>query len=317
MTLRVTSFLFYLLPESALQDLSYSLDQVRKSEQLLSSALLYNLDMDHAPSSLCYLTVMEQENPNQCQLCTAVHYAVNFTARQNGTSTSNWVEVDVTVFLTPHFKTQKRYIQLLINVTCPQEDTAMADGSTRPVTFTIGSPYLLLYLNDTGKMDHQRLQANAKAGERPHVFHKQIPVNAEGRVVPKRRWRRESPKSKHGAKNVQELLPASVFPTSHCALYNFTVRFKQLELDHWIVFPPKFNPRYCSGVCPNLLRDFYHSPFHTVFQNIIYDRLVSSVPRPSCIPSHYSPLSVIIFKEDGSYAYKEFKDMVAKGCTCR
>lgn len=260
---------------------------------------------------------MEQEHPNQCPLCTAVHYAVNFTVSQNGTITSNWVEIDVTFFLTPYLKTQKRYIQLLINVTCSHEDIAMDDGSTRPGTFTIPSPYLLLYLNDTDKVDHQTLQANARRGERPDVFHKQIPVSAEARVGPKRRWRRESPKSKRGAKNVQELLPASVYPTSHCALYNFTVRFKQLELDHWIVFPPKFNPRYCSGVCPNLLRDLYHSPFHTVFQNIIYDRLVSSVPRPSCIPSHYSPLSVIIFKEDGSYAYKEFKDMIAKGCTCR
>lgn len=260
---------------------------------------------------------MEQDHPNQCQLCTTVHYAVNFTASQDGTSTSNWVEIDVTFFLAQHFKSQKKYVQLLINVTCSREDTAMADGHTALGTFTIRSPYLLLYLNDTSKMDLQRLQPNAKRGERPHLFHKQIPVNAERRVEPKRRWRRELLKSKRDAKNVEELLPASVFPTNHCALYNFTVRFKQLQLDHWIVFPPKFNPRYCSGVCPNLLRDLYHSPFHTVFQNIIYDRLVSSVPRPSCIPSHYSPLSVIIFKEDGSYAYKEFKDMVAKGCTCR
>lgn len=306
------------LTESALQDLSYNLDQVRRTEQLLNAALLYNFELDRAPSSLCHLTVMEQEHPNQCRLCTAVHHTVNFTASQNGTSTSNWVEVDVTFFLTPLFKTRKRHVQLLVNVTCPPEDSAMADGSTHPGTFTITSPYLLLYLNDTDKMNHQSLQATTRGGVRPGLFHNQLPVNAEARVEAKRRrWRRESPKSKRGAKNVQELLPASVFPTSHCALYNFTVRFKQLELDHWIVFPPKFNPRYCSGVCPNLLRDLYHSPFHTVFQNIIYDRLVSSVPRPSCIPSHYSPLSVIIFKEDGSYAYKEFKDMVAKGCTCR
>lgn len=282
----------------------------------MKSALLYNFELDHAPSSLCYLTVMEQENPNQCQLCTAVHYAVNFTASQDGTSTSNWVEVDVLLFLTPHFKTQRRYIQLHINVTCPyEEDSSMADGS--PGTFTIPSPYLLLYLNDTSKMDDQGLQANAKGGERSEAFYKQIPVKVEAGVEPKRRWRRESPKSKRGAKHLPELLPSSVFPTSDCALYDFRVRFSQLKLDHWIVFPPKFNPRYCRGGCPRAMGFIYGSPVHTMVQNIIYERLDSSVPRPSCIPSHYSPLSVMIFEEDGSYVYKEFEDMVATRCTCR
>lgn len=305
-----------------MQDLFYSLDQVRSKEQLLKSALLYNFEHNlTAPaSSLCYLTVMEQEHLNQCQLCTAVHYAVNFTASADGMSTSDWEEVDVTSFLTPHFGTEKRYIRLHINVTCPHEERAMADGSKGPVKFTLRSPSLLLYLNDTSKPAYQRLLVNGKAGERPDAankLHKQMPIKAEARVGRKRRWKRESPKSKRGEKHLPELLPSSEFPTSDCALYDFRVRFSQLKLDHWIVFPPKFNPRYCRGICPRAMGFIYGSPVHTMVQNIIYERLDSSVPRPSCIPSHYSPLSVMIFEEDGSYVYKEFEDMVATRCTCR
>lgn len=309
--------LHLLLPEGALQDLSYSLDQVRKTEQLLKSVLLYNFYVDRTLSSLCYLTVMEQDHPNQCQLCTAVHYAVNFTASQDGTSSSNWVEVDVTLFFTPHFQAQRRYIQLHINVTCPHSHGATADGSARHGTFTIPSPYLLLYLNDTTKMNHQGLQARARSGDGSGAFHKQIPIKAEARVYPKRRLRRDSPKSKRGSKHLPELLPSSVFPTTDCDLHDFRVRFSQLKLDHWIVFPPKFNPRYCKGICPRAMGFIYGSPVHTMVQNIIYERLDSSVPPPSCIPSHYSPLSVMIFEEDGSYVYKEFEDMVATRCTCR
>lgn len=323
----VTTFSHVLLSEGFMQDLSYSLDQVRRKEQLLKSALLYSFEHDRAVpvNSVCYLSIKEQEHSNRCQLCPAVHYAVNFTASTDGRSTRNWVEVDVTSFLQPLLKLQKNNVQLLINVTCPDEQRARGDGSKGPQKFTLRSPPLLLYLNDTSKIAHQRLLVNAKAGQRPataaNTFHKQMVVKPETRTGRKRRWKRESPKSKRGDKGLDvhlpELLPSSEFPTSDCALYDFRVRFSQLKLDHWIVFPPKYNPRYCRGICPRTMGFIYGSPVHTMVQNIIYEKLDSSVPRPSCIPSHYSPLSVMIFEEDGSYVYKEFEDMVATRCTCR
>ncbi|XP_008282571.1 growth/differentiatio [Stegastes partitus] len=311
--------------ESFMQELSYSLDQVRRKEQLLKSALLYNFNHDHsAPvNSVCYLSIKEQEQANQCQLCPGIHREVNFTANADRRSWRNWVEVDITSFLQPLLKFQKKNIHLLVNVTCPDEQRARADGRRSLLEFTLRSPPLLLYLNDTSKIAHQRLLVNAKAGPRPstasNTFQKQMALKPEQRR--KRRWKRESPKSKRGDKTLDihlpELLPSSEFPTSDCALYDFRVRFSQLKLDHWIVFPPKYNPRYCRGVCPRTMGFIYGSPVHTMVQNIIYEKLDSSVPRPSCVPSHYSPLSVMIFEEDGSYVYKEFEDMVATRCTCR
>lgn len=309
--------------ESCMQDLPYSLTQVRSKEQLLKSALLYHFDRDHAApgSSLCYLSIKERELSNQCQLCPGVQHAVNFTARADRKSRRNWVEVDVTSFLQPLFMFQKKNIHLLINVTCPEEQSARGDGCRGLLEFTLRSPPLLLYLKDTSKIAHQRFPI--KTGQRPstalNTFHEQMVFKPEKKYG--RRWKRESQKSKRGDKGLDshlpELLPSSEFPTSDCALYDFRVRFSQLKLDHWIVFPPKYNPRYCRGICPRTMGFIYGSPVHTMVQNIIYEKLDSSVPRPSCIPSHYSPLSVMIFEEDGSYVYKEFEDMVATRCTCR
>uniref|UniRef100_A0A3Q3LS32 Growth differentiation factor 9 n=1 Tax=Mastacembelus armatus TaxID=205130 RepID=A0A3Q3LS32_9TELE len=310
--------------ESFTQDLSYSLHQVRKKEELLKSALLYNFDHDHrAPgNSVCSLSIKAQEQSNQCP---GVHHAVNFTAGADGTSGGNWVEVDVTSFLQPLFFFQKKNIHLLINITCPEEQRPRGDVHKGPLKFTLKSPPLLLYLNDTSKIAYQGSVVSAKAGQRPSTsastFHKQIVFKPERRFGRKRRWKRESSKSKRGDNSLgihlPELLSSSEFPTSDCALYDFRVRFSQLKLDHWIVFPPKYNPRYCRGICPRTMGFIYGSPVHTMVQNIIYEKLDSSVPRPSCIPSHYSPLSVMIFEEDGSYVYKEFEDMIATRCTCR
>ncbi|KAM7417821.1 hypothetical protein PAMA_017460 [Pampus argenteus] len=307
--------------ESFMQDLSYRLDQVRKKEQLLKSALLYNLD--HV-NSVCYLSIKEQEHLNECQLCPGIHHALNFTASAGRKNRRNWMEVDITMFLQPLLKFQKQNIHLLINVTCPEEQKARSDDRKGPLELTLRSPPLLLYLSDTSKVAHQRLLVNAKANQpsaAANAFHKQMVFKPEQRLGHRRRWKRESPKSKQGDKSLDihlpELLPSSEFPTSDCALYDFRVRFSQLKLDHWIVFPPKYNPRYCRGICPRTMGFIYGSPVHTMVQNIIYEKLDSSVPRPSCIPSHYSPLSVMIFEEDGSYVYKEFEDMVATRCTCR
>lgn len=306
-----------------MQDLSYSLAQVRRKERLLKSVLLYSFEYNHAApvNTVCYLSIKEQGQSNQCQMCPGIRQAVNFTASRDGRSKRNWVEVDVTVFLKPLLKIQKRNVHLLINITCPEEQRA---GSSRPMEFTLRAPPLLLYLNDTSKTSRQKLLAIAKAGQKPAVaktFHEQTVFKREQRTGRKRRWKREATKSKRGDKSLDihlpELLPSSEFPTSDCALYDFKVRFSQLKLDHWIVFPPKYNPRYCRGICPRTMGFIYGSPVHTMVQNIIYEKLDSSVPRPSCIPSHYSPLSVMILEEDGSYAHKEFEDMVATRCTCR
>ncbi|KAM6923683.1 growth/differentiatio [Xenentodon cancila] len=313
--------------ESFMQDLSYSLLQVRKEEQLLKSALLYRLDRDHSlpVNSVCYLSITESELANQCQLCPGVYRTVNFTTTTDGRSHGKWMEVDVTSFLQPFVKVQKKIVHLFMNVSCPEDQRPRTNNCRDSLAFTLRPPPLILYLNDTSKFAHQRLPVDASADQRPssvsNIFKRQVAFKPDHRREHKRRWKRESSKSKRDDKSLNnqlpELLPSSEFPTSHCALYDFRVRFSQLNMDHWIVFPRKYNPRYCRGTCPRTMGFIYGSPVHTMVQNIIYEKLDSSVPRPSCVPSHYSPLTVLMFEKDGSYTYKDLADMVATRCTCR
>lgn len=287
--------------------MSYSLDQVRRTERLLRSALLYSLDREHSAPvhPVCYLTIKERDQSDQCA---EIHHPLNFTdrsVRRRRRRMRSWVEVDVTPCL-HRVKAHQKNIHLLVNISCPEEHGARRLGSRAPLEFTPRSPPLVLYLADTSEVAHQRSRPSGAD-----------PTRRRGH----KRWKRESLKSKAGDKSLDmqlpELLPSSEFPTTDCALYDFRVRFSQLKLDHWIVFPPKYNPRYCRGICPNTMGFIYGSPVHTMVQNIIYEKLDSSIPRPSCVPSHYNPLSVMIVEEDGSYVYKEFKDMVATRCTCR
>ncbi|XP_057706469.1 growth/differentiation factor 9-like [Corythoichthys intestinalis] len=288
-------------------DLSYSLDQVREKEQLMKATLLYSLAYIN---SVCFLSIKEQEHSNKCPLCPGIYRALNFTA--DDTERGNWLEVDITSLLLPPSKFPKN-VHLHINVICPKEQQAGNAELEGPLQFTLGSPPLLLYLHDNKKTSNQTLPPPPSANEfNNHIFKA---------LRAKKRQRRASANSKRGDKsldiNLPELLPTSKFPTSYCALYDFRVQFSQLGADHWIVYPPRYNPRYCRGICPRVIGDIYGSPRHTMLQNIIYEKLKSSVPWPSCIPSHYSPLSVWLQEKDGTLVYKEFEEMVATRCTCR
>ncbi|KAK0138415.1 Growth/differentiation factor 9 [Merluccius polli] len=305
--------------EMSMQELSYSLDRVGDTERLLKSVLLYSFDDDLAASSnsVCYLNIKEQEYANQCSFCPGTHYQVNFTVHHP----KNWVEVDITSLLLPLFKVHKRTVNLLINLTCSEGQWPVGAGGPTASLFRPRSPPLLLYLNNTSKS--MQSPGSSVAGQRSPM--EEPPTLAERRafksqqVLRRKRKRRASLKTKQASLdlNLPELRPSSEFPTSDCALYDFKVRFSQLKYDHWIVYPPKYNPRYCRGICPSPMGFIYGSPVHTIVQNFIYEKLDTTVPQPACIPSHYSPLSVLIFEKDGSYVYKELDDMVATRCTCR
>ncbi|CAL8331449.1 unnamed protein product [Gadus morhua 'NCC'] len=314
--------------EISMQDLSYKLDTVGDKEQLLKSVMLFSFDHDvAAPSpSLCYLNIKEREDANQCHLCPSTDHQVMFTVHHAYTPQwKNWVEVDITTLLLPILKIHKQTVHLLVHLNCSEGLGPLGEGGSATL-FPSWSPPLLLYLNDTSKSARQKSAPPSRAGQRspmdePLTSAERSAFKLQQMLRRKRRLRRAPLKTKGAGQSLDlhlpELLPSSEYPTSDCALYDFKVGFSQLKLDHWIVFPPKYNPRYCRGTCPSTLGFFYHSPIHTMVQNIIYEKLDTTVPRPACVPSHYSPLSVMLFEEDGSYVYKQFDEMVATRCTCR
>ncbi|KPP68615.1 growth differentiation factor 9-like [Scleropages formosus] len=311
--------------ESSMQDLSYSLDRVRAQEQLLKSILLYSLDKDQATSfaSLCNLDVKEQEHAGQ-KLCSTMHHSVSFRVRSEKRSRRIWVEIDVTTFLHPIIRSQKKEIHLLINLTCAENGEEVGGSQERrvPMELFLRSPSLLLYLNDTSEVAYQRWPSSARSESlRPSLvmnnFLSLLKSKQKGPMHGRRRPSKRDAAVTSPVANPTAHSPRYDFPTDDCELYDFRVSFSQLKLDHWIIAPQKYNPRYCKGICPRAMQSIYGSPVHTIVQNIIYEQLDSSVPRPSCVPSEYKPLSVLIIESDGSIAYKEYEEMIATKCTCR
>ncbi|XP_031442667.1 growth/differentiation factor 9 isoform X2 [Clupea harengus] len=268
-------------------------------------------------TALCYLDI-EEHHPSVQQCCPSSRFSVAFPVHMERRGRLKWVEVNVTSFLHPLFSSHNRDIHLLINLTCVEDSGPWYDPRG-PVELTLRSPSLLLYLNDTSELAYQRWPPSPMSGRlRGPTFNHQMGFSSERRIWRKRRnvskGKVPKPTPEPG---ISMLLPKHDLLMDDCELYDFRVSFSQLKLDHWIIAPHKYNPRYCKGICPRALGYMYGSPVHTMVQNIIYEKLDSPVPRPSCVPSEYNPLSVLTVENDGSIAYKEYEEMIATRCTCR
>ncbi|NXK14661.1 BMP15 protein, partial [Herpetotheres cachinnans] len=197
-------------------------------------------------------------------------------------SRRGWAEADVTPYLVPGNGSMG---SLALRHVCVH--AGRAGGRDAPVAPS--HPFLLLYLNDT------------RAGL--------VPPAAEHH-----RHRRDMGTLAH---DLPGYLRDQGGEKSDCSLRPFPVSFAQLGWDHWIIAPHRYNPRYCKGACPRLLRYDYHAPNHAVVQSFIHQLVDANVPWPSCVPYRYSPISVLMIERDGGILYKEYENMIAESCTCR
>ncbi|NXP45510.1 BMP15 protein, partial [Heliornis fulica] len=197
-------------------------------------------------------------------------------------SQHGWAEADVTPYLVLKNGSAG---SLALRHVCVR--AGRAGGQKAPVAPS--HPFLLLYLNDT--------QAGlAPSAAEPH------------------RHRRDTGILAH---DLPGYLQEQGGEKSDCSLRPFPVSFAQLGWDHWIIAPHRYNPRYCKGACPHLLRYDYHAPNHAVVQSFVHQMVDANVPRPSCVPYRYSPISVLMIERDGGILYKEYENMIAESCTCR
>ncbi|KAF6081231.1 growth differentiation factor 9 [Phyllostomus discolor] len=308
--------------------LLFNLDRVTAVERLLKSALLYTFnDSVPFPSAMqctCHLLLEEPESSGQT--LPRAPYSFPFASQSEFRKKHKWVEVDVTALLQPLVASAKRSIQVSVNFTCAEDRLWSPSARDSPVSLV--PPSLLLYLNDTSthayqgwySLHNKRSPPQAPGQRGPSA----CPMGREAaRGVRARHRRGEETVSSELQKplasfNLSEYFKQFLFPQNECELHDFRLSFSQLKWDSWIVAPHRYNPRYCKGDCPRAVGHRYGSPVHTMVQNIIYEKqLDDSVPRPSCVPAKYSPLSVLTVEPDGSIAYKEYEDMIATKCTCR
>ncbi|XP_054999319.1 growth/differentiation factor 9 isoform X2 [Sorex araneus] len=309
-------------------DLLFNLDRVSAVEHLLKSVLLYtfnnSLSFPSTAKCVCNLVIKEPEFPLKSL------QRVTFNSQLEFQKKHKWLEMDVTSLLQPFVASNKRSILMAVNLTCMKEQPQpSAQDGTWNLTLLV-RPSLLLYLNDTSTQAYHRWYSVHSQRRRAQCPHHKKGLPAYARVEPaavsrSSRPRRDQKTSSSELKkplvptslNLSEYFKQFLFPQNECELHDFRLSFSQLKWDNWIVAPHRYNPRYCKGDCPRAVGHRYGSPVHTMVQNIIYEKLDSSVPKPSCVPAKYSPLSVLTIEPDGSIAYKEYEDMIATKCTCR
>ncbi|XP_072204742.1 growth/differentiation factor 9 [Excalfactoria chinensis] len=310
-------------------DLLFNLDRVTALEHLLKSVLLYSFDTSVPTSSFtctCHLSVKEHDFSSQ--VCPSVSHSVAFSLHYE-VRKRKWIEVDVTSFLQPLIATNRRNIHMAVNFTCLMGNPQHNTEQDNLINTALVPPSLLLYLNDTSEQAYHRwnsLRHRRKSPARPRqrnslfadVTGDKGGENTQGKRASRHR-REENLKETPATppQNLSEYFKQFLFPQNECELHSFRLSFSQLKWDKWIIAPHRYSPQYCKGDCPRVVGHRYGSPVHTMVQNIIYEKLDSSVPRPSCVPAEYSPLSVLTIEPDGSIVYKEYEDMIATKCTCR
>ncbi|XP_070273269.1 growth/differentiation factor 9 isoform X1 [Myotis yumanensis] len=314
-------------------DLLFNLDRVTAVEHLLKSVLLYtfnnnSVSFPSAAKCVCHLVLKEPAASSSKTLPRAPH-SVTFKSQFELQKKYKWVEVDVTALLQPLVASDRRSVHVSVTFTCVKDQLQPPSAQDSPLN--LARPSLLLYLNDTSaQAHHRRYSLHYKRSPSQVPDQGGLPACPIGEEAAKgvrsSRHRRGQETVSSGLKkplvpaafNLSEYFKQFLFPQNECELHDFRLSFSQLKWDNWIVAPHRYNPRYCKGDCPRAVGHRYGSPVHTMVQNIIYEKqLDSSVPRPSCVPAKYSPLSVLTIEPDGSIAYKEYEDMIATKCTCR
>nr|XP_033800282.1 bone morphogenetic protein 15 [Geotrypetes seraphini] len=225
-------------------------------------------------------------------------------------SNEKWVELDITSHVQSLMEDSKNNLWQHLNLrhVCNISEKTGSSFSRKEweKMASLKIPFLLLYLNDTKKkssktnVEHIELEEPGLENDTatgPLLSRKTRQVGSIGLDLPGYRQK-------------------NMVVKNQCSLHSFRVSFHQLGWDHWIIAPHKYNPKYCKGDCLRILRYGYNSPNHAIVQNYINELVDQNVPRPSCVPYKYSPISVLMIEPNGSILYKEYDNMIAESCTC-
>lgn len=102
-----------------------------------------------------------------------------------------------------------------------------------------------------------------------------------------------------------------------CRRYPLQIRFKDVGWDDWIVAPSDYHAYYCAGECPTQMGDHLNTTNHAVVQALMNSVYPTTIPRPCCVPTSLSPISMLYLNENSKAVLKNYDSMVVEGCGCR
>jgi hypothetical protein len=102
-----------------------------------------------------------------------------------------------------------------------------------------------------------------------------------------------------------------------CHRTKFFVDFDLIGWGKWIVYPKRFNAYICKGRCPQPVHANYSPTNHALMQSLMRLKKKNGTPRPCCVPTKLTPLSMLYNEESGQIVVRHHEGMIAKTCGCR
>ncbi|XP_041109891.1 bone morphogenetic protein 15-like [Polyodon spathula] len=275
--------------------------KILPTEKLVKAAIVHSRPQSPLHGKVtCQLKLLSEDPPVEDEPTTAQKDRWVFSFKPE----DKWVETDITSHIAAPGDCLRGRLSLCIQYFCTDarrtRRTSRVEKKLRTACLQV--PALLLYLNDSQKTNGPSLASNQN-----EVLHQEKDHQLS---------RRTRQLSNIGS-DIPNYMHKNNIRRNECKLHMFRVSFHQLGWEHWIIAPHNYNPKYCKGDCPRILQYGYNSPNHAIVQNFINELVDSGVPRPSCVPYKYKPISVLMMEQNGSIVYKEYEDMIAESCTCR
>ena len=104
---------------------------------------------------------------------------------------------------------------------------------------------------------------------------------------------------------------------SQCRRQRLYVDFGDVGWNDWIVAPAGYKAYFCHGDCPFYLPDHLNSTNHAIVQTLVNSVDPRAVPRPCCVPTELSAISMLYLDEYQKVVLKEYRNMVVDSCGCR
>lgn len=103
----------------------------------------------------------------------------------------------------------------------------------------------------------------------------------------------------------------------NCQRQELYVDFGDVGWDDWIVAPHGYNAFYCQGQCPFPLSEHLNATNHAIVQTLMNSVDSSSAPKPCCVPTELSSISMLYMDEYDQVVLKTYQQMVVEACGCR
>lgn len=130
-------------------------------------------------------------------------------------------------------------------------------------------------------------------------------------------YSRKSGGGKHGRYSGSPKQPKHGQRRTSCKRHRLYVDFSEVGWHDWIVAPPGYDAHFCYGECPFPLADHLNGTNHAIVQTLVNSVNPSAVPKPCCVPTELSPISMLYLDEYDKVVLKNYENMVVEGCGCR